>query len=357
MPLSWLAGYTTSASIPVWVVGLDAAGNRGPGTSALLTLDRTTLTATAAQGGANDATLTVTANVGGGSSSVGRVEAFLGAVGAFGSGTAIPLSSQGIGSTTFNLNTAAYASGGPVTVTVRAQRATGPLAGQWITTTRTVTLRPVILLATGFDVGNPAFNGTTSVPAGGLTFTTVGPIAGGRSLQAAASGTATRFVTQNITTNPAASDRFFAKFLMRAGTNASTAVVTGSTPITVFTVGSNAASGTTRDAIQVRYARATSTGAVRFQVGVTNGAGVLVWSSAQFAAAPTYSISLDVNRGTGVTTLKVRPSNVVTTTSIVNNTAPIGFVTSRARLGVVIGTAGATGNLLFDTYSSARAPH
>jgi hypothetical protein len=340
----------------VWVVGLDAAGNRGPGTSALLTLDRTTLTATAAQGGANDATLTVTANVGGGSSSVGRVEAFLGAVGAFGSGTAIPLSSQGVGSTTFTLNTAAYASGGPVTVTVRAQRATGPLAGQWITTTRTVTLRPVILLATGFDVGNPAFNGTPS-PLSGLPLTTTGPIAGGRSLLAAVNGTASRYVTQNITTNPAASDRFFAKFLMRAGTNASTAVVTGSTPITVFTVGSNAGSGTTRDAIQVRYARATSTGAVRFQVGVTNGAGVLVWSSAQFAAAPTYSISLDVNRGTGVTTLKVRPSNVVTTTSIVNNTAPIGFVTSRARLGVVIGTAGATGNLLFDTYSSARAPH
>jgi hypothetical protein len=94
-------------------------------------------------------------------------------------------------------------------------------------------------------------------------------------------------------------------------------------------------------------------------VGVTNTAGVLVWSSAPFAAAPTYSISLDVNRLTGVTTLKVRPSNVAVadTTSIVNNTAPIGFVTSRARLGVVLGTAGATGNLLFDTYSSARAPH
>jgi hypothetical protein len=352
MPLSWVGGFADGSIIKVVVVAMDQAGNRadgtGVGSSTNLTIDKTapTISGTLTQGNyPNDGTATLTVDVadGTGSSGTNLVEWWIGVDPGVGNGHALALTG---GQTTFTLAslTPSLTNGGPLAVSVRARDAANNLRVVVVS----ATMKPVQVFSDGFESATLPGSWTSRTPTTGtsLTASPTTPLAGSRSLVAATTGTATAFVTKDVTgILPPVGAAFSAHFLFAPGT---TATGTGSNNVTVF-AGSTTSLGA--NVMQVRYLRQGS--AVRFALCV-NGTAVCTTTAAQtVAAATTYTVKVDYTAG-GTSTLSVTAGAQSWTASAASGTTAqtIGF----AKLGVVAKSASFSASFKFDAFASARAP-
>jgi hypothetical protein len=372
MPLAWVGGYIAKGGdIPVWVIGVDAAGNRvntagmARNTHLLIDTVKPTASGTLTQGtwtleqnytADASATLAVTTADAAPSGGVAKAEYFIGADPGYGNGTAITLVA-GAGTATLNLNTlgatdATWLKGGSHTVNVRALDA----AGNWGPTTAvTATLKPVTVFASGWETPTNGTFGWTGTSNNGSTITssTSGPIAGSRSLSVVTTATSTGYQYQTVPVPPARGQ----VALPAIGTqfSAHATIAPGTTTTAGVRVLSLAAATASGDFAGIEYRR-TAGGVVSFRIGSTNGAASATptlnfsgWTTV--TAATNYVIVLNYTQGNpGGVTATVNGTAITTAT---RNTSNYGVGT--VRVGALT-SPGVVMTIKVDSFSSARAP-
>ena len=363
MPLAWVGGYIAKGGdIPIWVIGVDAAGNRVStsglvrNTHLLVDVVKPTASGTLTQGTwtleqnyASDAsaTLAVTTADAAPSGGVARAEYFIGADPGYGNGTPITLVA-GAGTATLNLNTigaadATWLKGGAHSVNVRALDA----AGNWgPTTVVTATLKPVTVFASGWETPTTGTFGWTNTVGTGVTSSTATPIAGSRSLQVVTTATSTGYQYRTVPTaaTPAIGTTFSAHATIAPGTTVTTGV-------RVLSLATATANG---DFAAIEYRRNGNN--VSFRVGSTNGAasatpGINFSGWTTVTTTTNYAIVLNYTQGNpGGVTATVNGTAITTAT---RNTSNYGVGT--VRVGAIT-SPGAVMTIKFDSFSSARAP-
>ncbi|MFB9236032.1 multicopper oxidase domain-containing protein [Plantactinospora siamensis] len=300
----------------VLVHARDSAGNWGPLTAVVFTIDRAGPVVSAVTATPNPtngaATLALSATATDALSAVTAAEWFDGTDPGVGHGTAMTVSGGAL-SATVNLSGLAA---GAHTLRVRARDA----VGNWGTPgSVTVTVQPPnAIFADGFAGNTAAWSqtvGTASAASGALV---VGGVA---------------YVVDN---RPTAERTFHAKFDVTLGSfNPQTATVDlyqlrGATGAAVLTV---------------QYRR--NGGTNQFRLGQLRSTG---WAYTGWVAASGGTVRVDWSSGTaGVATLKV---GTVTVGSLTGNTS--AYVIESAALGLVARSAATTGSLTFDNYASTR---
>ena len=311
---AWVGGYVAKgADIPIWVIGVDAAGNRVStsglvrNTHLLVDVVKPTASGTLTQGtwtleqnytADATATLAVTTADAAPSGGVARAEYFIGADPGYGNGTSITLVA-GAGTATLNLNTlgatdATWLKGGSHTVNVRAL----DVAGNWGPITAvTATLKPVTVFASGWETpttGTFGWTGTANVGSA-ITSSAATPIAGSRGLQVVTTATSTGYQYRTVPTaaTPAIGTTSSAHATTAPGTTV-TPVVPGG--VRVLSLATATANG---DFAAIEYRR-TAGGAVSFRIGSSAGAA---------SATPSLNFSgSSLPRASETTALSIRPS-------------------------------------------------
>ena len=378
MPLAWVGGYIAKGGdIPIWVIGVDAAGNRVSTTGLVrnghLLIDtiKPTASGTLTQGtwtleqnytADASATLAVTAADAAPSGGIARAEYYIGADPGYGNGTSITLVA-GAGSATLNLNTlgatdASWLKGGSHTVYVRALDA----AGNWGPSTAvTATLKPVTVFASGWETPTNGTFGWTSTSGTGVTSSTTGPIAGTRSLQVVTTTTSTGYQNQTVPVPqargvaalPAIGNVFSAHVTMQPGT-------TTTTGVSVLGFAAGAANSGNGDFAEIQYRRQGAT--VSFRIGSSTGAAsatpTIGWSNwTTVTTATNYAIVLTYTQGANGSLSATVNGTTITNNAAINNanrnTSNYGVGT--VRVGA-ISSPGVVMTIKFDSFSSARAP-
>jgi hypothetical protein len=375
MPLAWVGGYIAKGGdIPVWVIGVDAAGNRvstaGLVRNAHLLVDtiKPTAAGTLTQGtwtleqnytADASATLAVTAADAAPSGGIASAEYYIGADPGYGNGTPITLVA-GAGTATLNLNTigatdATWLKGGSHTVFVRALDA----AGNWGPSTAvTATLKPVTVFASGWETPTNGSFGWTNTTGTGVTSSTATPIAGTRSLQVVTTTTSTGYQSQTVPVPPARGQAalpaignvFSAHVTMAPGNTATT------NPLSVmgFAAGAANANPANGDFAEIQYRRQGAT--VSFRVGSSAGQAAnnptIQWSGwTTVTTAANYAIVLTYTQGAaGGVTATVNGTAIATATR-----STINYGVGTVRVGA-ISSPGVAMTIKFDSFSSARAP-
>ena len=365
MPLAWVGGYIAKgADIPLWVIGVDAAGNRvstaGLVRNGHLLIDtvKPTAAGTLTQGtwtleqnytADASATLAVTATDAAPSGGVASAEYYIGADPGYGNGTPITLVA-GAGTATLNLNTigatdATWLKGGAHTVFVRALDA----AGNWGPSTAvTATLKPVTVFASGWETPTTTPFGWTNTVGTGVTSSTATPIAGSRSLQVVTTTTSTGYQSRTVPTagTPAIGTQFSAHVTFQPGTTATA----GLTVLALTSPnGANFA--------QVQYRRVGTQSAVRIGVAAGNLSAnpTINWGAwTNVTTATNYALVVNYTQGAaGTATVTVNGGTAINTGAATRNTN--AYAVASVKVGA-ISSPGVAMTIKFDSFSSARAP-
>lgn len=365
MPLAWVGGYVAKGGdIPIWVIGVDAAGNRvsttglARNTHLLVDTIKPTASGTLTQGtwtleqnytADAAATLAVTTADAAPSGGVASAEYFIGADPGYGNGTAITLVA-GAGTATLNLNTlgatdATWLKGGSHTVNVRALDA----AGNWGPTTAvTATLKPVTVFASGWETPTTGSFGWTATSGTGVTSSATAPIAGTRSLQVVTTTTSTGYQSRTVPTagTPAIGTQFSAHVTFQPGTTATA----GLTVLALTSPnGANFA--------QVQYRRVGTQSAVRIGVAAGNLSAnpTINWGAwTNVTTATNYALVVNYTQGAaGTATVTVNGGAAINTGLATRNTN--AYAVASVKVGAVT-SPGAVMTIKFDSFSSARAP-
>ncbi len=365
MPLAWVGGYIAKGGdIPIWVIGVDAAGNRvvttGLARNSHLLIDtiKPTASGTLTQGTWTleqnyttdaSATLAVTAADAAPSGGVASAEYFIGADPGYGNGTPITLVA-GAGTATLNLNTigaadATWLKGGSHTVNVRAL----DVAGNWGPTTAvTATLKPVTVFASGWETPTTGFFGWTATSGTGVTSSTTAPIAGTRSLQVVTTTTSTGYQSRTVPTagTPAIGTQFSAHVTFQPGTTA-----TAGLTVAALTSPNGA------NFAQVQYRRVGTQSAVRIGVAAGNLSAnpTINWGTwTNVTTATNYALVVNYTQGAaGTATVTVNGGVAINTGVATRNTN--AYAVASVKVGAVT-SPGAVMTIKFDSFSSARAP-
>ena len=270
MPLSWIGGFKTSSTQQIWVVAKDAAGNRGPGASAPLNIDKEAPTTTSASlvqgvGVPGDTLVTVTVNghdvagpagstpsgIGGGEWWIGNTDPGVGLGNPMTiAGTAVPGTAPAAATGTIDLNAIGQVASPPnLTVHVRVKDAAGNWASHVVNNaavpdnvTVSLTLRTPVaktLFVDGFEAGilpGAWTSQTVSGTGAALSLSPVSPIAGLQSLQASttsANNTATAYVAKDLTGYPSRGQSFSAHFSFAPGNGSTSALAAQNTTSSV----------------------------------------------------------------------------------------------------------------------------
>jgi len=370
MPLSWLAGKKTDGPVTFYVVGTDAAGNRGdgstPATPVTLNLDRTKAVPSItnfAQAGTYPLNRNLTFTLSGTdpavapavASGIVYAEWFVGTDPGQGRGTRITVPASGSFSTnvSYDLWRAGVYTPTTLSVTLRVRDA----AGTWSQVTVKRATNSLLLFSNGFEPGTlGAWNG---VPLAGTSLSTANGqrLVQTTSLRANVRPAAYRAV--DLTAAPYSVSGGLAGMHSSVLVSPRGVVTRCASPGTVNTCQPNgvtifsARNSSNGDVIAVQYGRASATSRTMFRVGVRGTNGLVNYTGwTTRATATNYTVTVDWQAGAGNGRAVLRVNGVVLT-------SPNGAAANRVAT-VQVGVMNSLSNnptklgyLLFDSVSIA----